>query len=197
MKTLALVLGLAALAGLNACAAGHATGAAKPADAAPAKAAAAVPSPDKAPMLVGTDILTPLPVAKIWAVLSAIDNWGVWNPKITKVQAGPGLNAGTAVTYGWEEREIQAVIEDVKEDERLVWKGARTGKDVLMRWELRPAGQNVVVSLRAVLRPGANATTVANAGLETQAWMGALQVELTRLVDSLPKPAAKKKKAAK
>lgn len=160
-----------------------------------AKPGGAGPGDVKAPVQVGPDIMANLPAPQIWAVLASLDNWGAWNSKITKVNAGPGLNVGTELRYGWEEREVKAVIEEVKENEILAWKGTRTGKDVMMRWVLRPMGVNTVVSLRAVLRPGAGATPIANAGAETSAWIGALQIELNRLADeaakALKKPAKK------
>lgn len=191
MKILALFGTLAALAGLGACA-----GPAKPkaqapeTAAAPAQAALAQPAAKpgsvgpgdaKAPIQVGPDILTRLKPVQVWEVLAGLDQWGAWNPKVTRVQAGPGLNTGTELRYGWEDREIKAVIQEVREAQKLVWKGARSGSDVIMRWEIRPLGAETLVSLRAVLKPGSGATPIANAGLETQHWIGALQVELSRL----------------
>lgn len=162
-----------------------------------AKPGSVGPGDKQAPVMVGADIITPLKPQQVWSVLSSLDNWGAWNPKVTKVNAGPGLNVGTQLSYGWEEREIKAALEDVKENERLVWKGARTGEDVLMRWEIRALGLNTGVSLRAVLRPGAGQTPIANAGAETSAWIGALQIELSRLADEATKAAKAAKKAPK
>jgi hypothetical protein len=189
---LAVAFGVAFL--LGACATAGAKSSAPSAQG--AQPGSAGPGDKHAPILVGADILSPLPQDKIWTVLTALDNWGAWNQKVTKVNATPGLNVGTAITYGWEEREIQALVEELKEGETFAWRGARSGKDVLLRWQLRPAGGgNVLVSLRAVLKPGAGATPIANAGAETQAWMGALQLELNRLVEAT-KPAAKPSKKA-
>jgi hypothetical protein len=187
-----LIAGLCAILALGACASAPK---AKPAEGqavqakaqAQAQPGAVGPGDKKAPILVGPDFITPLKPAQVWSVLSSLDNWGAWNPKVTKVQAGPGLNVGTELRYGWEEREIKAVLEEVKEQERLVWKGARSGSDVLLRWEIKPLGVSTLVSLRAVLKPGAGQTPIANAGLETNAWIGALQIELNRLADEAKK----------
>lgn len=154
------------------------------------------PGDKKSPVMVGPDIVAPLSAPQVWAVLAGLDNWGAWNPKVTKVNAGPGLNVGTELRYGWEEREVKAIIEEVKENELLTWKGARTGDDVLLRWQLSPMGVNTVVSLRAVLRPGAGATPIANAGVETNHWIGALQIELRRLADDAVKSKKKTVKKA-
>jgi hypothetical protein len=183
-----LIAGLSAVLALGACASSPKAKATEGALADPqAKPGAVGPGDKKAPILVGPDFITPLKPAQVWGVLSSLDNWGAWNHKVTKVQAGPGLNVGTELRYGWEEREVKAVLAEVKEQERLVWKGARSGSDVLLRWEIKPLGVNTLVSLRAVLKPSAGQTPIANAGLETNAWIGALQIELSRLADEAKK----------
>lgn len=200
MKTLKLTAVCSALLMLGACASGPKAKAdlSQPGTTAVAatKPGSAGPGKEAAPVQVGPDFLTPLKPQRVWDVLSSLDNWGAWNPKVTKVQAGPGLNVGTQLSYGWEEREVKATIEEVKDDQELTWKGARTGDDVLLRWEIRPMGVNTLVSLRAVLKPNAGATPIANAGAETNAWIGALQIELSRLADVDAK-AAQAAKAAK
>lgn len=190
MKTLKLVPALAAILLLQACASNQS----KPSAAGSAEAAAVQPKPELKPMQVGPDITSPLKPAEIWAVLASLDNWGAWNKKVTKVDAGPGLNAGTRIRYAWEEREVDAVVEEVVENQVLTWKGARSGKDVLLRWQLRDSGGITSISLKAVLKPNAGATPIANAGAETSAWIGALQIELNRLYSA---ESAKKKPVKK
>lgn len=148
------------------------------------------------PIMVSTDIIVQFTQAEVWAVLSDVDNWGAWNPKVTAVKHGAGLNVGSELSYKWEEREVSATVEQYKENELFVWRGARSGDDVQMQWQLRPSAPGTsLVSLRCVLTPKASATFQANAGIENQAWMTALQDELAKRLAAKPKPVVKKGKA--
>lgn len=184
---------------LTAFGAGCASGAKTPATAS-ATAPTPVPTPpgDKsAPIAVSTDVIVELSPAEVWAVLSDVDNWGVWNPKVTEVKHGAGLNIGSELSYRWEEHKVEAVVEQLKENELFVWRGSRSGDNVLMQWTLRPSGAaNALVSLRSVLTPKASQTFQANAGLENQAWVSSLQAELAKRLAAKPKP-VKKAKAPK
>ena len=160
----------------------------------------AVPTPpgDKnAPIAVSSDIVVALSPAEVWACLSDVDNWGAWNPKVTAVKASAGLNVGSDLSYRWEEREVKAVVEKFKEGELLEWRGARSGGDVLMHWQLYPNGDNTTVSLRTVLTPRASQTFQANAGAENMAWISAAKAELEKRAAAKPQPVKKahKKKA--
>jgi hypothetical protein len=174
-------------------------------DAAAAKAAAdarpgsAGPGDAAAPVQVGPDIIVAVPADLVWKTLSDIENWGSWNSKVTEVQPGAGLNTGSELTWKWEEKEIHSTVTELKDNESLVLKGCRTGADVSLKWLLRPADdQHTVVSLRAILRSGAGSTLIANASVETQAWIMALQAEMNKKAADMPAPtplkAAKKHK---
>jgi hypothetical protein len=158
-----------------------------------AKPGSAGPGDQSAPVMVGPDFIAALPAAEVWATLADVENWGAWNPKVTAVQPGAGLNTGSELKWNWEEKEIVSTVVELKENELLLLKGSRTGSDVSLRWALIARDkQHCVVSLRAVLRPKASQTLIANAINETQAWVGALEAELIK------KAAAKKaKKPAK
>jgi hypothetical protein len=88
-------------------------------------------------------------------------------------------------------------VVEVKDGELLWLKGCKTGSDVGLKWTIKALDpSHTVVSLRAVLKHNANQTLIANAGVETQAWLMALQDELNKKAAALPKP-KKAKKAAK
>ncbi|HXB97854.1 MAG TPA: SRPBCC family protein [bacterium] len=184
------------LASLAACAAPQA----KPA--APNQPSASQP-PREQPMMVGTDIIVQVPQAQVWTLLTDVDNWGAWNSKVTKVSHGAGLNIGADLSYKWEEKSVTATLDDIKESERFVWKGTRTGDNVRMRWTLTGRPDNsTLVSLRAELKPGAGQTTIANASAEISAWIGSLQMALNKKAADIqaaaaaaaPAPKAKGKK---
>ena len=160
------------------------------------------PGPGKqdAPINVGPDIIAAVSPDIAWKSISDVENWGAWNPKVTAVEPGAGLNTGTELKWKWEEKEIRSTVMEVKEGESLLLKGCKTGSDVGLRWSLHAldAG-HTVVSLRAVLKPNANATLIANAGVETSAWITALEEELKKKgAEMAPvKKGKKAKKAAK
>lgn len=203
MKPIALKLPLSllALAGLCAACASAPKSAASAKPASPAAPASTLRLDEAhAPVMVGPDIISVLPPAAVWAVLSDADNWGAWNNKVTGVAHTAGLNVGADLSYRWEEKDVKATIEEVKEPELLVWKGARAGSDVRLRWTLGARDDGgTLVSLRAVLHPKSGPTPIANAGNETQAWMSALQDELGKRAAALPvaTPVAKVKKKKK
>lgn len=155
------------------------------------------PGDQSAPILVGPDIIAAVPADLAWKSVSDVENWGAWNSKVTAVQPGAGLNTGTELKWKWEEKEIRSTVVEVKDGETLWLKGCKTGSDVGLKWTIKAldAG-HTVVSLRAVLKHNANQTLIANAGVETQAWLMALQDELNKKAAALPKP-KKAKKAAK
>ncbi|HTB33814.1 MAG TPA: SRPBCC family protein [bacterium] len=174
-----------ALAGLAACAAPQA----KPAPS-PNQPAAYQPPKDQ-PVMVGTDIIAQVPQAQVWALLTDVDNWGAWNSKVTKVSHGAGLNVGADLSYAWEEKSVSATLDDIKEPERFVWKGARSGDNVRMRWTLSGRPDNTtLVSLRAELKPNAGQTAIANAGVEISAWINALQTVLNKKAADIQAAAA-------
>ena len=202
-KSLSVIASLALFAG--ACA-GHQPVKDASVDPAAAKAAAtakpgsAGPGDQDAPIMVGPDIIAAVPAEMAWKSVSDVENWGAWNSKVTAVEPGAGLNTGTELKWKWEEKEIKSTVVDVKDGEMLWLKGCKTGSDVGLKWTIKaldPA--HTVVSLRAVLKHNANQTLIANAGVETQAWLMALQDELNKKAATLaPAPKAKKaKKAAK
>lgn len=196
---LRLTLALLLAAGLAACAGTKTAGTPEPTP--QPKVASAGPGDQAAPVMVGSDIIANLSKADTWALLSDTDNWGAWNKKVTAVAHTAGLNTGADLSYRWEEKDVQASVTAVKEAELLEWKGARAGKDVLLRWSLTPLDPHrTVVSLRAVLKNKASETLIANASNEVQSWMGPLQEELTRRAPApapeAAKPAKKRKKAA-
>jgi hypothetical protein len=163
--------------------------------AANAKPGSAGPGDQAAPTLVGPDIIVAVPSDVAWKTLSDVENWGAWNPKVTEVQPGAGLNTGSELTWKWEEKQIHSTVTDIKDGESLVLKGCRTGSDVSLRWMLRAMDpQHTVVSLRAALRPGASQTQIANASIETQAWILALQDEMAKKAAAMA-PVAPVKKA--
>jgi hypothetical protein len=190
---------------LGACASNKAKDAASDPAAAKAVADAKPGSPgpgDKqAPVMVGPDVIAAVPVEEAWKTLSDVENWGAWNSKVTAVKPGAGLNTGTELQWKWEERGVSSTVVELKENELLLLKGCRTGSNVSLRWTLSARDkQHCLVSLRALLKPGANQTLIANASNETQAWMEALQGELAKKAAAMapPPPAPKKtKKPAK
>lgn len=162
-----------------------------------AKPGSAGPGKEDAPIMVGPDIIAAVPADLAWKSITDVENWGAWNPKVTAVVPGAGLNTGTELKWKWEEKEINSTITEVKEGETLVMKGCKTGSDVGLRWTVKALDpSHTVISLRAVLKHNANQTLIANAGVETQAWLMALQDELNKKAATL-KPAAKVKKAKK
>jgi len=181
IKWIALPLLSAALA---ACAAPQAK-------TAPNQPAAYQPPKDQ-PVMVGTDIIAQVPQAQVWALLTDVDNWGAWNSKVTKVSHGAGLNVGADLSYGWEEKSVTATLEEIKEPERMVWKGARSGDNVRMRWTLTGRPDNTtLISLRAELKPNASQTAIANAGNEISAWISTLQAALSKKAADIQAAAAK------
>lgn len=189
-----LFASLFCLAALSACA--SAPKADKSADAAqPTPVAAAAPDNSKQPVQVGTGAIVSAKPAQVWALLTDVDQWGAWNPKITKVSATPGFNAGTEITYSWEEKELKAVVEELKEPELLVWRGTRHAADAKLRWMLYGVPAGTSVNVFAVLKPGAGATPQANAFNEADAWLKALAAEANKRYPATAAPAKAAKKA--
>ena len=186
---------------LGACAGNKPKDASSNAEAAKAVATAKPGSPgpgnNAAPILVGPDIIAAVPVELAWKTVSDVENWGAWNTKVTEVKPGAGLNTGTELAWKWEEKEIHSIVVSFKDGESMELKGCKTGSDVGLRWIVRAMDpQHTVISLRAVLKPSAGQTLIANAGVETQAWLSALQDELNKMAATLVPP-KKAKKAAK
>jgi hypothetical protein len=199
----ALSLLIAASLLLGACAAERPRDASVDAGAAKAAANAKPGSPGPgnhdAPTLVGPDIIVAVPVDDVWKTLSDVQNWGLWNTKVTGVEPGAGLNVGTELAWTWEEKKIHSVVTAFKEDDSLVLKGCKTGSDVSLRWTLHSIdAAHTVISLRAELKAGAGPTPIANAAAETNVWISALGDEMAKKAAALaPVAPVKKSKKAK
>ena len=196
---LALVIASGLLIG--ACASNKSKDASSNAEAAKAVATAKPGSPgpgnSAAPVLVGPDIIAAVPAELAWKTVSDVENWGAWNAKVTQVKPGAGLNTGSELAWKWEEKDIHSSVVAFKDGESMELKGCKTGSDVGLRWTVRAMDKDhTVISLRAVLKPSASQTLIANAGIETQAWLNALQDELNKKAAALAPP-KKAKKAAK
>jgi hypothetical protein len=152
---------------------------------------AAYQPPKDQPVMVGADIIAQVPQAQVWALLTDVDNWGAWNSKVTKVSHGAGLNVGADLSYVWEEKSVAATLDDIKEPERFVWKGTRSGDNVRMLWTLTGRPDNsTLVSLRAELKPNAGQTAVANASNEISVWISSLQAALNKKAADIQAAAA-------
>jgi len=153
---------------------GSASASPKP-DAPMGAAAKAASSNPKAPVQIGPDAIVEAPLAGLWNLITHVEDWGAWNPKVTEVSPGAGLSQGASLSWRWEEDKVSSVIQVVKPNEEFAFLGSASGKKVLMRFKLASLdARRVRITLRGEIPYGSSQTLVDKVSHETMEWLTAL-----------------------
>ncbi|HQT46546.1 MAG: hypothetical protein B7X08_03985 [Acidocella sp. 20-63-7] len=100
----------------------------------------------QAPLQTSQQITISAPPAKVWALLSDIQSWPDWHPKITQVAVG-AVQQGSPFSWTLQGMSINSTIEAFNPPQRLAFTGDVLNFHAIYVW---------------TLTPGANGTTQVN-----------------------------------
>ncbi len=151
---------------------------------------------------IGTDAMIDARTEDLWQTLTEFGDWGAWNSHVTSVEEGFGLSQGAALNYAWDEKAVQAILLEVKENQILRFGPSAAGNKASLRWTLKSLGATrTLVTLQAEVPAGSPQSLVDKCVSETTAWITALnEVSLKRKAEaaaSLKEAPPKNKKTKK
>lgn len=98
-----------------------------------------------APVLVEREVFTHAALTTVWGLLTDIDRWPDWNPRIARANLHGPLRV--AETFDWLTAglEITSTIGELVPPQRIAWGGRKHGIDCLHVWRLTPQPEGVLV----------------------------------------------------
>lgn len=83
--------------------------------------------------------------ARVWQVLSAIDQWPAWQPDILTAHLNGPLQAGTSFDWKSGGLTIHSTLHTVEPGQALGWSGAAFGAFAVHNWTLTPQDHSTEV----------------------------------------------------
>lgn len=85
------------------------------------------------------------PLATVWNLHTAIDQWPTWQNDITRAQLSGPVAAGTTFTWLTHGLTIESTIGEVEPMRRIAWGGPAHGIDGVHVWTFEQTTQGVLV----------------------------------------------------
>ncbi|NMO14202.1 Shy6-polyketide cyclase [Pyxidicoccus fallax] len=92
-----------------------------------------------APVIVSEEVLVLSSPARVWALLTAIDQWPEWNPDITAAALKGPVAVGSTFQWATAGLAIVSTLGEVIPGKRLAWSGDTNGIFGIHVWTLEPA----------------------------------------------------------
>ena len=98
-----------------------------------------------APVYQANEILIHTSPDRVWAVLTAIDQWPDWQTKITKATLESPVTAGARFQWTVNGARIQSILHTVEAHRAFGWSGTTFGGSAIHNWTLENKnGQTLV-----------------------------------------------------
>ncbi len=91
-----------------------------------------------APVISSGEIEIAAPVARVWDIISAVEQWPLWNPEIKWAEMRGQMISGTRIFWKAGPGTIISVIQKVEYQRYLSWKGNSAGITAYHVWSLEP-----------------------------------------------------------
>ncbi len=82
---------------------------------------------------------------KVWAVLTDINNWTSWHPKISRAKMTGEALPGTTFEWKANGASIKSVLQTVEPYRSLGWSGTTFGGSAIHNWQLEPQDSGTLV----------------------------------------------------
>jgi uncharacterized protein YndB with AHSA1/START domain len=86
------------------------------------------------------------PVARIWQLLTDINGWPSWNPKIDSANLAGDIAPGSVFVWKSQGFTVRSTIQTADAGRRLVWTGVAFGTRAVHTWEIQAANDGVLVT---------------------------------------------------
>lgn len=84
---------------------------------------------------------------KVWAVLTNINNWPNWNPKISKAQMAEQIAPDAKFKWTVNGAKINSTLHTVAPYQTFGWSGTTFGGSAIHNWYLRAQGEGTYVQV--------------------------------------------------
>lgn len=82
----------------------------------------------------------------VWAIISDIERWPLWNPDVTDAELDGALAAGGTFTWKAGPGKIRSSLSEVDAPRRIAWKGKTLGIKAIHTWAIEPVEHGVVLT---------------------------------------------------
>jgi uncharacterized protein YndB with AHSA1/START domain len=100
---------------------------------------------ETAPVVVRLSTVIDAPLARIWALHTAIDTWAEWNADIDRAELDGPLLPGSSFRWQTHGMDITSTIREVVPEQRVVWGGPANGIEGVHVWTFEQTGEQVTV----------------------------------------------------
>jgi hypothetical protein len=101
----------------------------------------------EAPVLSRQNIVVQAPLADVWALLTEIDAWPLWQSEISRTHLAGGLAVGSSFRWKTGGAVIRSVLHTVSPMAALGWTGKTLGVSAIHNWTLLAEGDQVTVAV--------------------------------------------------
>jgi len=84
---------------------------------------------------------------KVWAVLTDINNWPNWNPKISKAQMNESITPSAKFKWTVNGAKIKSTLHTVDPHKTFGWSGITFGGSAIHNWYLRAQGDGTYIQV--------------------------------------------------
>ena len=107
---------------------------------------------ENAPVKATSEMVIRAPIAKVWQILTAIDEWPKWQSTVSAAHLSGRLEPGTTFTWTNGGAEIKSRLALVQRPETIGWTGTAYKAHAIHIWSLRtlPDGNTLVRSTESM-----------------------------------------------
>ncbi|MBI1227135.1 MAG: polyketide cyclase/dehydrase [Bacteroidetes bacterium] len=100
-----------------------------------------------APVVQSANIIIQASPALVWAVLTDIDNWPNWHPKISAAKLESPLTVGSCFTWAINGMKIKSTLQTVSPNVAFGWSGSAIGATAIHNWYLTEQAGSTFISV--------------------------------------------------
>lgn len=98
-----------------------------------------------APVVGVGEVRVQAPSPVVWAIMSTIGEWPLWNPEISAADLDGPLAPGSTFRWRSGPGAITSVLREVRPGELLEWTGRTFGVSAIHVWRIMPDGEGTIV----------------------------------------------------
>lgn len=102
---------------------------------------------ENAPVVQRNQILIEASPEQVWEVLTNINQWPVWNKKITKASLAQSLSNGSQFAWKVNGANIRSTLHTVEPTQAFGWSGKGFGASAIHNWYLEKQGNGTLVKV--------------------------------------------------
>ncbi len=101
---------------------------------------------EKAPVIARSEIKINAAPETVWNLLTDINNWPKWNPKVKNVNFDGKISIGNSFKWKAGPGSITSTFQEIIPPRRIVWIGKTLGIKGIHVWTLKPQNDKTVVT---------------------------------------------------